>query len=79
MVKAKNLKVGDIVLLWNDRTARNDWKIARMTSVKLGSDGLVRSAKVILENSRLDKLGKAMEPATKLTRTVNKLIQPLEA
>ena len=77
--KMRNVKVGDIVLLWDDSEARNDWKIARVNSVKPGSDDLVRSVEVVIGNHNLDTKGKPMEPPTKLTRSVNKLILLVES
>jgi hypothetical protein len=75
----KNLKVGDLVLLWDDSVARNDWRTGRVASIKPGLDGLVRSVDVILANRKLDRMGKPTEPATRLTRSVNKLVLLLES
>ncbi|XP_067943262.1 uncharacterized protein [Watersipora subatra] len=77
--KVKNIKAGDVVLLWDDSVDRNDWKIGRVTNVKPGSDGLVRRAEVTLGNHMLDKKGKPIKPATRLIRSVNKLVLLVEA
>ena len=52
----KNLEVDDIVLLIDDSTHRSHWKLARVVGTKTSSDGLVRSATVMMPNrSKLDR------------------------
>lgn len=42
----KNLEVGDIVVLVDDKLPRNVWQLGRVIEVYPGTDGLVRSVKV---------------------------------
>ena len=52
----KNIEVHDIVMLVDETTHRSHWKLARVVETKTSSDGLVRSATVMLPNrSKLDR------------------------
>ena len=42
----RNFVVNDVVLIKDDSTQRNDWRLGRITSVKTGDDGNVRSVVV---------------------------------
>jgi hypothetical protein len=42
----RNLKPGDLVLLLDKNSPRNEWPMAVVQTVKLSTDGLVRSAHV---------------------------------
>ena len=44
--RERNLSVGDIVLVKEDNTTRNDWSLGRISEVTQSTDGKVRSAKV---------------------------------
>ena len=55
-----NLAVGDLVLLVDEKTPRNLWPLARVTEVKQGKDGLVRTVKVKTKTSEL------LRPITKI-------------
>lgn len=44
--KVNNVKVGDIVLMVDNRLPRNSWPLARVTEVFPGQDGLVRSVEI---------------------------------
>ena len=59
-----NLKVGDIVLLVDAAVPRGQWPLGKVETVKLGSDGLVRSATILCRG-------------THLTRPINKLVKLL--
>lgn len=75
----ENIKVGDLVLLKDERTARNDWKIGRVTETIPGEDGLVRNVVVEMANRNLDRKGKRMEEPTLLRRSIQKIIMLLHA
>ena len=47
----KNLSVGDIVILQDESTSRNCWKLARVDKVYHSKDGLVRKVKVVVGTS----------------------------
>ena len=51
---AKNLHVGDLVLIKEDNTVRNKWKLARIESTMPSKDGLVRKVKLRTASSCKD-------------------------
>ena len=51
----RNFKVGDIVLVIDERMPRNVWPLARITNVLSDSSGFVRSARVKTMSSTLDR------------------------
>ncbi|KAF6027175.1 hypothetical protein EB796_014518 [Bugula neritina] len=69
-----NIKVGDIVSVVDENTARNDWKIGRVSNTFPGKDGLVRKIEITLGNRWLDRKGKPIEPPTVLSRPISKVI-----
>ena len=68
----RNLKPNDIVLLHDTQFARCEWKLARVLSVKLSGDGLVRSA-TVLPASNLDNSGRPITNSQAVTRPIHKL------
>ena len=44
--KRENLSVGDVVLIVDYAVPRNQWRLGRVSTVRVGTDGLVRSAEV---------------------------------
>ena len=65
--QTRNLAVGDVVLVKESNTSRNQWPLGRITTVYPGDDGLVRTVQVKTAASR--------EP---LTRSVAKIVLLLE-
>ncbi|CAB4036033.1 Hypothetical predicted protein [Paramuricea clavata] len=61
----RSIEIGDIVLIKDENTARNDWPMARVVNVSQDSKGLVRSATLKLSFSTqerpIDKLVLLME------------------
>jgi hypothetical protein len=61
----RNIEIGDIVLIKDENTARNDWPMARVVNVRQDSKGFVRSATLKLSFSTqerpIDKLVLLME------------------
>ena len=68
----RQAKVGDVVLLKNEMLPRSYWRLGRIISVKPGSDGIVRSARVKI----VSQSGKKVK-YTELNRSP-KLLVPLE-
>ena len=67
--KSTYFQVGDVVLISDEGTKRNDWKIAKVVRLLSGNDGMVRGASVLKLSSR----GRT----DYLNRPINKLY-PLE-
>ncbi|CAJ0589052.1 unnamed protein product [Cylicocyclus nassatus] len=59
----ETLIVGSIVLISNPVLPRNSWKLARITDIRRGTDGVIREAKLVTSNRR------------KVRRPVNLLIR----
>ena len=53
--KKTNVKIGDIVIMVNENLPRCHWPLARISYVKVSSDGLVRSVKVKRENKEYER------------------------
>ena len=51
----RNLKVGDLVLVKQDNTARLRWPLGLITDVYEGADGLVRSVQVKTQTGLYDR------------------------
>ncbi|KAJ8037483.1 hypothetical protein HOLleu_18308 [Holothuria leucospilota] len=49
----RNVAVGDIVLLCDEQLPRNQWELARVTSVKSSDDGLVRSVTLFVGRRKI--------------------------
>ena len=65
-----NLKEGDIVLLKDDNAPRCDWHVCKVRSVYKGTDGRVRSAKLLI--GRRD--GSSARSVTTLDRPIQKMV-----
>lgn len=75
----RDTKVNDIVILREESSPRNHWKIARVVEVYPSSDGRVRKVKLQLSDSSLDSQGKRTTKPTYLDRPVQKTVLLLEA
>ena len=49
----RNVAVGDIVLLCDEKLPRNQWELAKVTSVKTSDDGLVRSVTLFVGRRKI--------------------------
>ena len=78
-IQPRNLQVDDIVLNSDDNAPRSSWRLARVIKLYPSDDGLVRSVKLQLSTSRLDRHGKRMCHLTYFDRPVHKLVLLLEA
>ncbi len=70
----RNYAIGDIVFLTDVSVPRCDWKVCKVIEAYAGTDGLVRSVKLLVGNKSLDQKGKPRSAASVLQRSVHKLI-----
>lgn len=49
----RSLAVGDVVLVYDESLPRSRWPLGRVTEVRVGSDGLVRSVRVRARGTEL--------------------------
>ncbi|XP_026093247.1 uncharacterized protein LOC113065926 [Carassius auratus] len=75
----RNAKVGEIVLLQDAATPRNQWKLARVIEVYPGSDERVRRLKLLISDSSLDGRGKRTSKPVYLERPIQKTVTLVEA
>ena len=75
----RNVAVNDVVLVVDENSARNEWKMGSVVEVFTSDDGLVRSVKIQLASNELDQKGTRMAEPTILKRPVHKLIMLIEA
>ena len=69
-----NLREGDIVMIVDNNTPRNEWSVGRIESVEKSDDELVRKAKVRLATKWIDRKGQRMEEPKFLDRPISKLV-----
>lgn len=74
----RNVQVGDVVIVKEDNTPRNEWKFARVVETSEGDDGLVRKVKVQIGQRDLGKNGKRSKQPSFLERPVQKLVVLVE-
>ena len=75
----RDTKVNDIVIICEDSSPRNQWKLARVTEVYPSADERVRKVKLLVSDSTLDKQGKRTTKPVYLDRPVQKVVVLLEA
>ena len=66
--------VDDIVIINDDNSPRSHWQLARVCVVNRSSDGRVRTVKLALADSCLDKEGRRVNEVKFLERPVQKLV-----
>ncbi|KAL6488118.1 hypothetical protein MHYP_G00047440 [Metynnis hypsauchen] len=54
-VTRRNLQIGDIVMVKDDNSPRNEWQLARILETTMAKDGLVRRVKIQLGDRKLSK------------------------
>lgn len=74
----RNFSVGDVVILKEESLPRNMWKLGRIVEVYPSDDNLVRSVKVVVGDSNLDKRGRRLSQPSSLVRPIHKLVLLLE-
>ncbi len=57
---------------------RNEWKLGRIQETISSGDGLVRKAKVLLGDSKLNAKGKRVNKPSTIERPVQKLVLLME-
>nr|XP_039261646.1 uncharacterized protein LOC120337819 [Styela clava] len=72
--KQRNFKTGDVVLISDESSPRNLWKLGRVSETTAGSDGLVRRVKLNVANRNLNSAGKRVSTPTVLERPIHKLV-----
>ena len=75
----RNLQVDEVVILKDDSSPRNLWKLARVDQTYPDDDGLVRKVRIAVADDSLDKEGRRTRAVTFLERPIQKLILLLPA
>ncbi|KAL6490192.1 hypothetical protein MHYP_G00005370 [Metynnis hypsauchen] len=75
----RDARVNDVVLLQDDTTPRNQWKLAKVIEVYPGKDGRVRRLKLLISDSSLDEKGRRVSKPIHLERPIHKTVTLLEA
>ena len=70
----RNLLVGDILIVKDENSPRNTWKLARVAEAFLSEDGLVRKGKLTMATSSVDRQGRRVDGVQCLERPVHKLV-----
>lgn len=70
----RNLQVGDIVLLKDDNTIRNKWKLGRIIESYSDENGFVRSVKLAVGDGLISNKGKGLGIQSILERPIQKLV-----
>ena len=73
-VPRRNLQPGDVVLLKDDSTARNQWRSARVEETYMDEDGLVRRVRVLVGDAHLNEKGERIRAKSVLERPIQKLV-----
>ncbi|XP_023812859.1 uncharacterized protein LOC111947690 [Oryzias latipes] len=74
----RNLKVNDIVILQDDSTPRNEWKLARVLKTYPSEDGIVRKLTLLVSETTQNK-GHSHTRLLHLDRPVHKVVTLVEA
>ena len=75
----RNMTRGDIVIIKEDDTPRGHWKLGRVEECHPSADGIIRSVKIAIGDSKLDERGRRTQPVSYLTRPITKLVLLLES
>ena len=75
----RNMRVNDIVIVKDENSPRNTWKLGRIVKAEQSQDGQVRKVDLIMSDRSLDKNGKSSKPMVHLSRPVHSLVLLLEA
>ena len=74
----RDLKEGDIVIVKDENTSRNQWQLARVHETYPSEDGHVRKVKLAMESRSLNAKGKQTCPTMYLDRPIQKLVLLVE-
>ena len=75
---SRNSKVDGIVILQDDSSPRNEWKLARVVEAHPSSDGKVRKLKLLVNSTTLEN-GKTLTRSFHPESPVHKVVTLLEA
>ncbi|XP_023805606.1 uncharacterized protein LOC111946470 [Oryzias latipes] len=75
----RNAQINDIVLLKDEITPRNQWKLAKIVDVYPSKDQRVRKVKLLMSDRTLDEKGKRISKPVYLERPIQKTVVLLEA
>lgn len=75
----RNLQVDDVVIMKDDSSPRNMWKLARVDQTHPDDDGLVRKVRIAVADHSLDNKGRRTRAVVFLERPIQKLILLLPA
>ena len=70
----KNLQVNDVVIVKDEDTPRNQWKMCRIIEAQPDQDGLVRKVMLDVGNPNLTPDGRRRQPLSTLERPIHKLV-----
>lgn len=70
----KNLQVNDVVIVKDEDTSRNQWKMCRVIEARPDQDGLVRKVMLDVSNPNLTQDGRRRQPLSTLERPIHKLV-----
>ena len=73
-VSLNDVGVDNIVIIKDDNSPRSHWQLARICAVNRSSDGRVRTVKLALADTCLDKEGSRVNEVKFLERPVQKLV-----
>ncbi|XP_061154114.1 uncharacterized protein LOC133167369 [Syngnathus typhle] len=77
--KEAEITINDIVIIKDENTPRNEWKLAKVTQVYPNEDGHVRKIQLLISDSELSDTGKRVNKQTYLERPIHKTVTLLEA
>lgn len=75
----RNVKIGDVVILREEGTPRNEWRLGRVLKVCTDDDGLVRKATIQIGNKKLGKEGQRLTNPSIIERPIHKLVVLVES
>ena len=70
----REAQVGDVVIVKDDNTPRNQWLMGRITDTFPSEDGFVRKVKLVIADAKLSETGKRTQAMQTLERPVHKLV-----
>ena len=74
VTSSRNMKVGDIVLIKDDNSSRNQWKLGLVTVAEPDDDGLVRKVSLKTRSSSVNEKGMVIWSVSQLERPIHKLV-----
>ena len=70
----RNIQVGDIVILGDNDTPRNQWQLAKVINTNSDADGRVRSARLKVGDRTPNSNGQPVTQASYLDRPIQKMV-----